>query len=64
MYCLGDVIQALSQKQEHVPYRNSKLTMLLKESLGGQSKTLMYIFYLQNYKNHNLNWNLDHEKKS
>ncbi|KAK3119301.1 hypothetical protein QOZ80_9BG0717500 [Eleusine coracana subsp. coracana] len=40
---LGDVIAALRRKRSHVPYRNSKLTQILSDSLGDGSKVLMVV---------------------
>ncbi|XP_043932542.1 kinesin-like protein KIF21B isoform X2 [Protopterus annectens] len=44
LLALGNVISALgdqSKKAAHVPYRDSKLTRLLQDSLGGNSRTVM-----------------------
>eukprot|EP00981_Chlorochromonas_danica_P011041 scaffold3645_cov244-Ochromonas_danica.AAC.2 len=40
---LGMVINALADGAKHIPYRDSKLTMLLSEALGGNSKTTLII---------------------
>ena len=34
----GDVVQSLSKKASHIPYRNSTLTFLLQDSLGSDNK--------------------------
>ena len=40
---LNTVIKALSTKSVHIPYRDSKLTRLLQNSLGGSSMTVMIL---------------------
>ena len=41
---LGKVIVALTDKKvSHIPYRESKLTRILSESLGGNSRTCLII---------------------
>lgn len=39
---LGNVVRTLASGTGHVPYRNSKLTHALSDSIGGDSKTLMF----------------------
>lgn len=40
---LGNCISALAQQKQHVPYRDAKLTRLLKDSLGGNSMTALVL---------------------
>ena len=56
---LGDVICSLGQQQnsqshqQHIPFRNSKLTYLLKHSLQRDSKTLMFVNLSPSMRNFN-----------
>jgi hypothetical protein len=40
---LGNVIAALSEGAKFIPYRNHVLTKVMKDSLGGTAKTLMFV---------------------
>nr|XP_054349038.1 kinesin-like protein KIF25 isoform X4 [Pongo pygmaeus] len=40
---LADVLGALSEHRDHVPYRNSRLTHLLQDCLGGDAKLLVIL---------------------
>lgn len=40
---LGNVMEALDRKSSHVPFRDSKLTYLLQNALGGNSRTMMIV---------------------
>eukprot|EP00762_Andalucia_godoyi_P002327 ANDGO_07510.mRNA.1 Kinesin-3 len=39
----GDVLSALGQRQQHIPYRRSKLTHCLSSCLGGEAKMLLLV---------------------
>lgn len=43
MHSIVQVIQGLSQRKSHIPYRDSKLTRMLQESLGGNARTVLVI---------------------
>ena len=43
LLALGKVVHALCARLPHVPYRDSKLTRILKQSLGGNSRTLLIV---------------------
>jgi len=48
---LGNVISALTdlKKRSHIPYRDSKLTRILEDSLGGNCKTTMIAMVSPSY---------------
>ena len=51
---LGNVISALVDgKTGHVPYRDSKLTRILQDSLGGNTKTVMVAAFSPSFSNYN-----------
>lgn len=39
---LEQVVQSLGRRDNHVPYRQTKLTSVLRDSLGGNCRTLMF----------------------
>ncbi|BFZ19092.1 hypothetical protein BsWGS_22131 [Bradybaena similaris] len=41
LFVLGEVVDAINQKLPRVPYRNSKLTRLLQDSIGGSCQSVM-----------------------
>lgn len=43
MLTLKNVIKAITSKNKFIPYRDSKLTKLCMDSLGGNSKTTLII---------------------
>ena len=50
---LGNVIAALADgNKSHIPYRDSKLTRILQESLGGNAKTTVVICCSPGMRNH------------
>ena len=53
---LGDVINALRSRHSHVPFRNSRLTYLLSDSLSGDSKTLMMVQVRKGYRRERGRW--------
>lgn len=52
--CLGKVITFLAEnkKDKHIPYRESKLTRLIEDSLGGNCLTLFLATISSNHENY------------
>ena len=51
IYAIHNVVYSLNANESHIPYRESKLTYMLKDSLGGMSRILMitYLVMLLNF---------------
>ena len=43
LLAFGNVVQALAEKKKFIPYRDSKLTRILEDSLGGNCKTSLLV---------------------
>jgi kinesin family protein 22 len=41
LFVLGNVVDALNRGDKRIPYRDSKITRLLQDSLGGKSNSLV-----------------------
>ena len=39
----GNIVQALAEKKKFIPYRDSKLTRILEDSVGGNCKTSLLV---------------------
>lgn len=50
---LEQTVNSLSRKEAHVPFRQTKLTAVLKDALGGNCKTVGFLFV------ENVHWNTD-----
>lgn len=64
LHYLEQVILALSQtKRPHIPYRNSMLTYMLRDSLAGNCFTIMLATLALNKKNLDVNTNIQSQSK-
>merc|ERR1719218_319561 len=43
LLAFGNVVQALAEKKKFIPYRDSKLTRILEDSVGGNCKTSLLV---------------------
>jgi kinesin family protein 22 len=71
LFMLSQVVEALNNGQSNIPYRNSKLTRMLQDSLGGRAAALMITniapemrFYLDTMKYESINQRSVHHLSS